>query len=51
MQHEGRSMREQILAAAVALFAEYGYHAAPFITIFPISNPCLSKSWKPRWFV
>ena len=29
MQHEGRSMREQILAAAVALFAEYGYHAAP----------------------
>lgn len=29
MQLEGRSMREQILVAAVQLFAEYGYHAAP----------------------
>ena len=29
MQPEGRSMRENILAAAVQLFAEYGYHAAP----------------------
>ncbi|GHO60633.1 TetR/AcrR family transcriptional regulator [Ktedonobacter robiniae] len=29
MPVEGRSMRENILAAAVQLFAEYGYHAAP----------------------
>lgn len=29
MQSEGLSMRENILAAAVQLFAEYGYHAAP----------------------
>jgi AcrR family transcriptional regulator len=29
MRPEGRSMRECILAAAVELFAEYGYHAAP----------------------
>src|SRR5690348_6856651 len=29
MRPEGRSMRESILAAAVQLFAEYGYHAAP----------------------
>jgi AcrR family transcriptional regulator len=29
MRPEGRSMREQILEAAVQLFAEYGYHAAP----------------------
>jgi len=29
MRPEGRSMRENILAAAVQLFAEYGYHAAP----------------------
>jgi AcrR family transcriptional regulator len=29
MRPEGRSMRESILAAAVKLFAEYGYHAAP----------------------
>ncbi|TMC20642.1 MAG: TetR/AcrR family transcriptional regulator [Chloroflexi bacterium] len=29
MQLEGRPMRENILAAAVQLFAEYGYHAAP----------------------
>jgi AcrR family transcriptional regulator len=28
MGSEGRSMRESILAAAVQLFAEYGYHAA-----------------------
>jgi AcrR family transcriptional regulator len=26
---EGRSVRENVLAAAVQLFAEYGYHAAP----------------------
>lgn len=29
MRPEGRSMRESILVAAVQLFAEYGYHAAP----------------------
>ncbi|GLV56095.1 TetR family transcriptional regulator [Dictyobacter sp. S3.2.2.5] len=29
MRPEGRSMRESILAAAVHLFAQYGYHAAP----------------------
>jgi len=29
MQPEGRSMRESILKAAIELFAEYGYHAAP----------------------
>ena len=29
MQPESRPMRESILAAAVQLFAEYGYHAAP----------------------
>src|SRR5205085_2049468 len=29
MQPENRSVREKILAAAVQLFAEYGYHAAP----------------------
>ncbi len=29
MQPENRSAREKILAAAVQLFAKYGYHAAP----------------------
>ncbi len=29
MRPEGRSVRDAILAAAVKLFAEYGYHAAP----------------------
>ncbi|HTK12105.1 MAG TPA: TetR/AcrR family transcriptional regulator [Ktedonobacteraceae bacterium] len=29
LRPEGRSMRALILAAAVQLFAEYGYHAAP----------------------
>ena len=29
MQPEGRSTRDSILAAAVQLFAEFGYHAAP----------------------
>lgn len=29
MRLEGRSVRESIRAAAVQLFAEYGYHAAP----------------------
>src|SRR5205807_10615753 len=28
-RQEGRSVRENIRAAAVQLFAEYGYHAAP----------------------
>jgi AcrR family transcriptional regulator len=27
--YSGRSVREKVLAAAVKLFAEYGYHAAP----------------------
>jgi len=27
-RHEGRSVRENVMAAAVQLFAEYGYHAA-----------------------
>lgn len=38
MQHEGRSMREQILAAAIQLFAEYGYHAAPLRDIARIAG-------------
>src|SRR2546422_4511131 len=29
VQPEGRSVRENVRAAAVQLFAEYGYHAAP----------------------
>ncbi len=29
VRHNGRSVRENVLAAAVQLFAEYGYHAAP----------------------
>lgn len=29
LRHEGRSVRDSIRAAAVQLFAEYGYHAAP----------------------
>jgi AcrR family transcriptional regulator len=29
MRPDGRSMRESILVAAVQLFAQYGYHAAP----------------------
>lgn len=29
MRPEGRPMREHILASAVQLFAQYGYHAAP----------------------
>src|SRR5437868_8317681 len=28
MESEGRSMRESILATAIQLFAQYGYHAA-----------------------
>jgi AcrR family transcriptional regulator len=38
MQIEGLSMRENILAAAVQLFAEYGYHAAPLRDIARIAG-------------
>jgi AcrR family transcriptional regulator len=38
MQSEGRSMRETILDAAVQLFAEYGYHAAPLRDIARIAG-------------
>lgn len=38
MQHEGRPMRENILLAAVQLFAEYGYHAAPLRDIARIAG-------------
>jgi AcrR family transcriptional regulator len=38
MRLEGRPMRENILAAAVQLFAEYGYHAAPLRDIARIAG-------------
>src|SRR6266487_418699 len=38
MRPEGRPMRESILAAAVLLFAEYGYHAAPLRDIARIAG-------------
>lgn len=38
MSNEGRSMRENILDAAVQLFAEYGYHAAPLRDIARIAG-------------
>lgn len=38
MRIEGQPMREQILAAAVQLFAEYGYHAAPLRDIARIAG-------------
>lgn len=38
MRPEGRPMRESILAAAVQLFAEYGYHAAPLRDIARIAG-------------
>ncbi len=38
MRPEGRSMRENILAAAVQLFAEYGYHAAPLRDIARVAG-------------
>jgi AcrR family transcriptional regulator len=38
MRLEGQPMREQILAAAVQLFAEYGYHAAPLRDIARIAG-------------
>ena len=37
-RQEGRSVRENILAAAVQLFAEYGYHAAPLRNIARITG-------------
>ena len=38
MQPESRSVREKILSAAVQLFAEYGYHAAPLRDIARIAG-------------
>jgi AcrR family transcriptional regulator len=38
MRLEGRPMRENILAAAVQLFAAYGYHAAPLRDIARIAG-------------
>jgi AcrR family transcriptional regulator len=38
MHLKGRPMRENILAAAVQLFAEYGYHAAPLRDIARIAG-------------
>ncbi|GAC1393064.1 MAG: TetR/AcrR family transcriptional regulator [Ktedonobacteraceae bacterium] len=38
MRPEGRPMRENILAAAVQLFAEYGYHAAPLRDIARVAG-------------
>ena len=38
MRLESRPMRESILAAAVQLFAEYGYHAAPLRDIARIAG-------------
>jgi len=38
MRPEGRSMRESILVAAVQLFAEYGYHAAPLRDIARVAG-------------
>jgi AcrR family transcriptional regulator len=38
MRPEGRSMREGIMAAAVQLFAEYGYHAAPLRDIAKLAG-------------
>jgi AcrR family transcriptional regulator len=37
-RQEGRSVRESILTAAVQLFAEYGYHAAPLRDIAKITG-------------
>lgn len=36
--HEGRSVRENIRAAAVQLFAEFGYHAAPLRDIARLAD-------------
>ena len=38
MQPDSRSVREKVLAAAVQLFAEYGYHAAPLRDIARIAG-------------
>ncbi len=38
MRLEGRPMRESIMVAAVQLFAEYGYHAAPLRDIARIAG-------------
>src|SRR3982074_549767 len=38
MQSDNRSVREKVLAAAVRLFAEYGYHAAPLRDIARIAG-------------
>ena len=38
MRPESRSMRDSILAAAVQLFAQYGYHAAPLRDIARIAG-------------
>ncbi|HJT58499.1 MAG TPA: TetR/AcrR family transcriptional regulator [Ktedonobacteraceae bacterium] len=38
MQADNRSVREKVLAAAVQLFAEYGYHAAPLRDIARIAG-------------
>ncbi len=38
MRPEGRPMRESILAAAVQLFAAYGYHAAPLRDIAHVAG-------------
>src|SRR5712692_6729702 len=38
VRHDGRSVRENVLAAAVQLFAEYGYHAAPLRDIASIAG-------------
>ena len=37
-RHDGRPVRENVLAAAVQLFAEYGYHAAPLRDIARITG-------------
>src|SRR6266480_452926 len=37
-QQEGRSVRENVRSAAVQLFAEYGYHAAPLRDIARIAG-------------
>lgn len=37
-RHDGRPVRENVLAAAVQLFAEYGYHAAPLRDIARIAG-------------
>src|SRR5258708_914169 len=38
MQSDNRSVREKVLVAAVQLFAEYGYHAAPLRDIARIAG-------------